>query len=136
MSQILLARVRVLGRAVLPVAQSGIATLLLSGGTTAHSRFKIPISINMESTCFVPKQSNIAELIRSADLILWYECSITYRHAVEAVYGTLCDIMDTPNKLFGGKVVVFSGDFKQILLVVPRGTSSDVVNACLNQSTL
>ena len=45
-SQILLARVKVVGRVALPVAQSGIAALFLSGGTTAHSIFKIPIPIN------------------------------------------------------------------------------------------
>ncbi|KIJ57520.1 hypothetical protein HYDPIDRAFT_64199, partial [Hydnomerulius pinastri MD-312] len=36
---------------VLCVASSGIASLLLSGGRTAHSRFKIPIPIHEGSTC-------------------------------------------------------------------------------------
>ncbi len=31
--------------------------------------------------------------------------------------------------LFGGKVVVMGGDFRQLLLVVPRGTRGQVVDA-------
>jgi hypothetical protein len=39
------------GKIVLVVASSGIASLLLLGGRTAHSRFKIPIDLHDESTC-------------------------------------------------------------------------------------
>jgi hypothetical protein len=39
------------GKIVLVVASSGIASLLLMGGRTAHSRFKIPIDLHDESTC-------------------------------------------------------------------------------------
>ena len=44
----------------------------------------------------------------------------------------------TPNsdKVFGGKVVVFGGDFRQILPVIPNGTRQDVVHASLNMSKL
>jgi hypothetical protein len=37
---------------------------------------------------------------------------------------------------FGGLVVVSGGDFRQILLVVPRGTRGDVVVASLNRSSI
>lgn len=47
----LLAHVRALGHIALAVASSGIAALLLDGGVTAHSRFKIPIKIKPDSTC-------------------------------------------------------------------------------------
>ena len=40
---LLLARVRSAGDIALPVASFGIAALLLAGGKTAHSRFKIPV---------------------------------------------------------------------------------------------
>src|ERR1700727_2330458 len=40
---------------VLCVASSGIAALLLKGGWTAHSRFKIPIPSHESSVCSIPK---------------------------------------------------------------------------------
>ncbi len=51
----LLCTVRADERIALPVASSGIAALLLAGGRTAHSRFKIPVSgLSDTSTCKVP----------------------------------------------------------------------------------
>jgi len=44
------------------------------------------------------------------------------RQGVEALDNGLCDIMDRPNLLFGGKTMVFGGDFRQVLLVVQRGS--------------
>ncbi|MCI03684.1 helicase-like protein, partial [Trifolium medium] len=38
------------------------------------------------------------------------------------------------SKIFGGKVMVFGGDFRQILPVVPRGSRSDIIHASLNLS--
>jgi len=38
--------------------------------------------------------------------------------------------------LFGGKVVVMGGDFRQILPVVPRGTRGQIVDASLKRSTV
>lgn len=36
--------------------------------------------------------------------------------------------------LFGGKVVVFGGDFRQILSVIPNASRQDIVNASLSSS--
>jgi DNA replication protein DnaC len=47
----LLSRLRRQGRIVLAITSSGITSLLLLGGRTAHSRFKIPINLHDESTC-------------------------------------------------------------------------------------
>lgn len=38
--------------------------------------------------------------------------------------------------IFGGKTVVFGGDFRQILPVVPRGNRADIVHATMNSSKL
>jgi ATP-dependent DNA helicase PIF1 len=37
---------------------------------------------------------------------------------------------------FGGKVIVFGGDFRQIPPVIPKGTREDIVDACFKQSIL
>ena len=48
---LLLARVRSQGEVALAVASSGLAALLLAGGRTAHSRFRIPIPVEGATHC-------------------------------------------------------------------------------------
>jgi hypothetical protein len=124
------------GWIVLCVASSGIAALLLRGGRTAHSMFKIPISLNEESTCPIPKEGRLASLIRATRLIIWDEITMQHRHAAEAVDRTCKDILGVHDRSFGGITVVFGGDFQQILPVVPKGTREDVVSASLLRSVL
>lgn len=64
----LLAAIRSKGDIVLNVASSGIASLLLPGGRTAHSRFKIPINPNEDSVCNIKQGSAFAKLIVRAKL--------------------------------------------------------------------
>ena len=61
--------------------------------------------------------------------------------AFEALDRTLRDIMgqiDPKNREipFGNKIIVFGGDFRQILPVVKNGTQCDIVNASFNRSNL
>ncbi len=53
------------------------------------------------------------------------------RYDIEAVSRSLQDICGNDQAYFGGKVVCFYGDFRQTLLVVPGGSSGQVVEACL-----
>ncbi len=89
----LLSHLRGQGKIVLAVASLGIASLLLLGGRTAHSRFKIPIDLHDESTCNITQQMKVAELVRKADLIIWDEAPMMHRQAFEAVDRTLRDLM-------------------------------------------
>jgi hypothetical protein len=66
----LLSRLQGQGKNVLVVASSGIASLLLLGGRTAHSRFKILIDLHDESICNITQQMKVAELVRKYDLII------------------------------------------------------------------
>nr|GEU40509.1 hypothetical protein [Tanacetum cinerariifolium] len=43
-------------------------------------------------------------------------------HCMEALDRTMCDLMFVPDKVFSGKVVVFGGDFRLILQVIPNST--------------
>nr|XP_043637916.1 uncharacterized protein LOC122608910 [Erigeron canadensis] len=54
----IISALRSTGKIVLAVAASGIASLLLPGGRTAHSRFKIPLDLTEESTCHIKKTLN------------------------------------------------------------------------------
>jgi ATP-dependent DNA helicase PIF1 len=122
---------------VLTVATSGIASLLLPGGRTTHSMFKIPIPALESSSCDIDKGSDRAELIKMAKLIIWDEAPMAHRFCFEALDRTLKDIMSGTrfsSQIFGGKVIVFGGDFRQILPVVPGGGRSDIVHATINSS--
>ncbi|KAH9602305.1 hypothetical protein KSS87_012983 [Heliosperma pusillum] len=124
------------------VASSGIAATLIPGGRTAHSRFGIPLSVTENSTCPRMKPgSDLTELLRMAKLIIWDEAPMTHKHSFEALDRSLKDVMRVvdernANEPFGGKVVVFGGDFRQILPVVPKGSRADIVHASLCSSYL
>ncbi len=81
------------GKIVLVVASSRIASLLLLGGKTAHSRFKIPIGLLDESICNITQQMKVVKLVCKVDLIIWDEAPMMHRRAFEAVDRTLCDLM-------------------------------------------
>ncbi|XP_021986331.1 uncharacterized protein LOC110882676 [Helianthus annuus] len=126
---------------VLNVASSGIASLLLSGGRTAQSRFIIPINVNEDSVCSIQPNGDLAQLLRMTKLIIWDEAPMTHRHCFEALDRTLRDNLrfkDASNedRLFGGMVVVFGGNYRQILPVIPKGSRHEIVNASLNSSHL
>ncbi|XP_071741247.1 uncharacterized protein [Rutidosis leptorrhynchoides] len=132
---------RSVGEIVINVASSGIAALLLSGGRTAHSRFAIPIDPTDESFCRILPNSNLAALIWRANLIIWDEAPMVKRICFETMDRSFRDICRpiNPNSMdipFGGKVIVFGGDFRQLLPVVTHGKREDIVNATLNSSYL
>ncbi|KAH9622274.1 hypothetical protein KSS87_001374, partial [Heliosperma pusillum] len=131
----LYAEVRLMGKIVLPTATSGIAASNIPSGRTAHSRFKIPIDVDASLACDVPKQSSLAALIKETSLIIWDEASMARKENVESLNSLLQDLCD-PTSLFGGKIVVFGGDFRQILPVVPHKSIKESVEASLVNSPL
>ncbi|XP_042032500.1 uncharacterized protein LOC121779250 [Salvia splendens] len=119
------AGIRSRGEIVLNVASSGITSLLLPG----------------DSMCNIKPGSALAELIVRAKLIIWDEALMIHKHCIEAVDRTFRDIMRVCDKCsmqkpFGGKTIVFGGDFRKILPVVPKGSRQDVVNVVINSSYL
>lgn len=118
---------------VLTVATSGIASLLLPGGRTSHSKFKIPVPTLENSMCNIEGVSELAQLLKLTKLIIWDEAPMAHKFCFEALDRTLKDILNN-DKNFGGKVIVFGGDFRQILPIVPRADRSDIVNASINSS--
>jgi len=113
---------RALKKIVLTVASSGIASLLLPGGRTCHSRFKIPCDLDDATVCDIKRGSMMAELIEATSLIIWDEALMTNRRAFEALDRTLRDVQSThfPDAAavpFGGKVVVLGGDGRYYLLL-------------------
>ncbi|XP_050277829.1 uncharacterized protein LOC126719302 [Quercus robur] len=131
----ILAALRKAGHIAIATATSGIAATLLPGGRTTHSRFKIPLTLDASSTCLISKQSDLAELIRRATIIIWDEAPMVNRRALESLDRTFRDIMEV-NLPFGGKVLILGGDFRQVLPIVPKGTKAEMIDACIVKSPL
>ena len=60
---------------------------------------------------------------------------MAHKHVAECMDCILRDLCSCELP-FGGKVIVFGGDFRQILLVRKRASRGEVVSACLNRSPL
>ena len=58
-----------------------------------------------------------------------------HRYQLEAMDRTLRDILGD-SRPFGGKVIVFAGDFRQCLPVVPGANRAGTVDTCINRSVL
>ena len=123
------------GCIALATATTGIAANLLHLGRTFHSRFKADLSPHSESMCNINAKSVLADLIRMAKVIIVDECSMQHRYHTEALDRTLRDITSR-DQPFGGKIVIFSGDFRQCLPVIPGAGRGTVVDAALNRSPL
>ncbi|CDF36554.1 unnamed protein product [Chondrus crispus] len=120
---------------VIAVATSAVAAVLLDGGRTAHSVFKIPIPVSAESTCNFSTNSDTGRTLQQVDLIIWDEIVMCYRNCIETVDRSLRDLMQT-DRPFGGKFLVLARDFRQILPVVPGGSRGQIVSACVKSSPL
>ena len=131
----LLDKVRGEGFVALATASSGVASKLLHNGTTVHSRFKVPINIQPTSTCSFKSSDATGKLIKEAKLIIMDEMTMLHRHVFEAVDRSIRELTgkDVP---FGGITTAFSGDWRQCLPIIKRGSRADVIHACLKSSEL
>nr|XP_016446614.1 PREDICTED: uncharacterized protein LOC107771698 [Nicotiana tabacum] len=115
------------GMIALATTTNGVAASILPGGRTAHSRFDIPLQTNDSTMTNMSKQSGAVKLIKKAILVISDEASMARRQMIETVYRSFRDIIDI-DKHFGEKVIVFGGDFHQVLLVVQNSTRAETVN--------
>ncbi|XP_010507012.1 PREDICTED: ATP-dependent DNA helicase PIF1-like [Camelina sativa] len=131
------AELRARGEIVLNVSSSGIASLLLAGGRTAQSRFGISINPHESSVCTMIPGSDQAQLVEEASLIIWDKAPMMSKHCFESLDRSLSDIIKgAGNRPFGGKVVVFGGDFRQVLPIIPNAGRAEICMSALNASYL
>ncbi|XP_073529699.1 ATP-dependent DNA helicase pif1-like [Phyllobates terribilis] len=124
---------------VLPCTFTGVAATLLEGGRSSHNLFKPPIPINETWTCNIHHGSNTANELKNAKLIIWDEASMAPAHGVNAVDTFYKDLMaEDPKvcskKMFRCAVFLIGGDFRQILPVVPHGSRTEIISACMKNS--
>ncbi|CAA7053990.1 unnamed protein product [Microthlaspi erraticum] len=83
------------------------------------------------------KGGDLANLVKEASLIIWDEAPMMHKHCFESLDRSLADIVGNEDgKPFGGKVIVFGGDFRQVLPVIPGAGRAEVVCSALNSSYL
>lgn len=134
--KVVCAKLRSKGTIVLCMASSGIAVLLLPGGCTAHSMFKIPIEgLSQQSFCCIPKDSARADLMRAVECIIWDEIGPQHRYSIKSLDYTLCDLTDK-DEPFGGITMLMGGYFQQTLPVIPKGSRKEILNATITHSHL
>jgi hypothetical protein len=87
------------------------------------------------------KHTHLSELIVQTSLIIWDEAPVNHKYCFEALDRNLRDILtetnpDAQNACFGGKTVVFCGDFHQTLPVIQNSTKRQILNASIVSSYL
>nr|GFA85790.1 DNA helicase [Tanacetum cinerariifolium] len=87
-------------------------------------------------TCYVQLKSQLADLLRETDLIIWDEVPMSDRHCFEALDRSLKDILNNSNTMFGGKSIILGEDFRQTLPVKKKGSKIEIIDASITSSYL
>ncbi|KAG7968462.1 hypothetical protein I3843_08G156400 [Carya illinoinensis] len=119
----LLAKIRSEHFIALATASSGVVASIL------------PSDAKKNTICSVSKQGGFARLLHLSRLIVWDEAPMSRTESIEAFDKMLRDIND-PELSFGGKIVVFGRDFRQVLPVVRKDTRQEKINTSLAASYL
>ncbi|XP_065642498.1 ATP-dependent DNA helicase PIF1-like [Hydra vulgaris] len=120
-------------RLLLNVNQLNVCNAILTNRSTLHGLFKLRVPILDNSTCNVTPNSIHGHFLRQVSLFWLDETSIIPKHALNAIERLLKDICNN-NFPFGGKIIRFGGDFRQILPVSKRGQPAEIVESCIKCS--
>ena len=116
-------------------AWAGIAATLLENGRTCHSTFKLPVPCDESAKCNISPNSDLGEAIRDTVFFVLDEVSMVNRYALHAIDAMLKDVCGSVVD-FAGKVMLFGGDFRQPLPIVPRGAPDQIIAASVLSSPL
>ncbi|GBP19536.1 hypothetical protein EVAR_102084_1 [Eumeta japonica] len=97
-----------------------------------HSALKLPLNLETieQPTCNIAKNSAMTKILIVTKIIIWDECTMAHKRALEALDGTLKDLRKD-SRCIGGAMVLLSGDLRQTLPVISRSIAADEINACL-----
>ena len=123
------------GCVALATATTGKAAMHLSKGRTFHSRFKAPLILGEDCRLKIPLGTELAKLVEMARIVVIDEATMLNNMLLEALDVCLRDIMNN-DLVFGGKVLVLCGDFRQTLPIIPGASRAGIVAKCLNQHPL
>ena len=114
---------------------TGIAASIIKGGLTLHNVFKLPVPLSETSLSDTDYQSAHAEWLRNCELLIIDEASMVPSLVLTIIDRLMRDIKQK-SLPFGGIVVLFSGDFRQTLPVVPHGGRALTVEESIKRNHL
>ncbi|CAI9298843.1 unnamed protein product [Lactuca saligna] len=94
----LLANICSFGHTALVNASSGVAANNMPGGRITNSRFKIPLNLENNSVCKISRQSDTAQLLQAAKVIIWDTASMAKRHELEVISDKCFRSLDVEHK--------------------------------------
>ncbi|GFY18003.1 ATP-dependent DNA helicase [Trichonephila clavipes] len=77
----------------------------------------------------------MGKVLQTCQIIIWDECTMSHKKALEALDRTLRDFRGN-RRIFGGALILLSSDFRQTLPIISRSTPADELHACLKSSVL
>ena len=125
---------RSIGKLTLGCAATAIAASQFPGFETAHGLFNLPVpnEVEKELEDEYVYESRLSgeklELLLSADVILWDECFSSGKQHIDAS-------SEACNK-FKGKVIIFTGDIKQILTIADDAAHETLLASLITRSKL
>uniref|UniRef100_A0A183CR86 ATP-dependent DNA helicase n=1 Tax=Globodera pallida TaxID=36090 RepID=A0A183CR86_GLOPA len=114
---------------LIATASTGIAAELLFEGATLHSKLRVPLDIDEGTLPMLDYESDSAKILRALEVLIIDEISITDKNVVLYVDKLLRSIdVERKDKQFGEKIVIFGGDWKQLLPVAESSAAPGLDN--------
>lgn len=135
--KVIAANLRGIGNTVLIIASTAIAALqLLRRRLDRLFHVKLPLDDQFKpcAVCNIRSETQRADLIWKCDLLIWDVLPMAHRPCVEALDRTLRDLLRV-DTLFGGNIVFFNGDWRQIGSKVKFGPPADTADAAVISSS-
>lgn len=95
----------------------------------------MPIAVSENFSCNISRHTQLPDLIRQADVLIWDEAPMSHVHVLNALDRSPRDIreVDLPD---GGLPTIFGGDFQQTAPVVPFASRQDIVDATMHNAVI
>lgn len=117
------------------MATTGIASILLPGGRTAHSSFALDVPLRSDSESRINTHSTAAKLLKQVHVFILDEAPMTLKYGLECISNKMKEIMKN-NLPFGGKIMLLGGDFRQCLPIQKNANRSEKIDLSIKSSYL
>ena len=122
---------------IIAFAFTSIEAILLFDGRTLHFAFKLSFIIKSESMSSITTTTHSQQyrLIQDLKVIIIDEASIIFNILIYCLYRTKQKTCND-KRAFIIKFVKFGGHFRTILIVIQRGSSSNIVLSCIKTNPM